>query len=611
MYRSFVDSLDKPLTSGGIASSGFLLFAALRKTSFYRTIRSYGFIPISVVGVAYASARIFPSNNNNITQTNLLSFILSYAKDYIGGNTTIGNIVGDILGVMLVIKVLDTIDYTTSLRPSEVMKAIIDRVFNTVKTIPFLPVKEMMQKEKSKMEGELEKDLKAVSRKIGTNNYSLPVKGSSPETVIQLMQQASGKDDSIWENGKVSGVVYHGQRDHQVALNNAFNLYSLSNPLHPDIWPSVMKYDSEIIAMTASLVNGGLDTVCGSTSSGGTESIILAIKTHREYYREHYGITNPEMICAVSAHAAVDKGCELMNIKLIKVPVDPATYRIDLNALVRAIGPNTILMYASAPSYPQGAIDPVAEMGKIATYYNIGLHVDCCLGGFVLPFAKKLGYDVPAFDFSVPGVTSMSLDTHKYGYALKGTSVVLYRTPELRHAQYFCYSQWTGGMYVTPSIAGSRSGGLIAQCWASLVILGEEGYLKHTQQIFETVAKIRNGIRDMKELKLLGNAEAMIICFASDDSTLNVYDVAEKMAKKGWNLNSLQNPACVHICCTVKHYKMDQLFLDDLRNVINDIKSDPNRKSEGKAAIYGLVSSLPPGPVSELLKVYTDVIQKV
>lgn len=149
-------------------------------------------------------------------------------------------------------------------------------------------------------------------------------------------------------------------------------------------------------------------------------------------------------MCCTSAHAAVDKGCDIMGIRLIKVPMNPTTYECDLVALERAIGPNTIMLYSSAPGYPQGVIDPIRAMGQIALRYSVGLHVDCCLGGFVLPFAKRLNYDLPDFDFGVPGVSSMSLDTHKYGYSLKGSSVVLYRTKELRQAQYFKYPDWAG-----------------------------------------------------------------------------------------------------------------------------------------------------------------------
>jgi sphinganine-1-phosphate aldolase len=184
----------------------------------------------------------------------------------------------------------------------------------------------------------------------------------------------------------------------------------------------------------------------------------MAIKAYRDYYREKYNIHQPELICGTSAHAAVDKACSLMNIKLIKVSLDKTTYRMNIKEIENSITSNTICIYTSAPSYPHGAIDDISTISNISKKYNIGLHVDCCLGGFILPFARMLGYKVSSFDFSVPGVTSMSLDLHKYGYSLKGSSVVLYRTKELRHAQYFCYPDWTGGLFTTTTMQGSRSG---------------------------------------------------------------------------------------------------------------------------------------------------------
>ena len=203
----------------------------------------------------------------------------------------------------------------------------------------------------------------------------------------------------------------------------------------------------------------------------------------------------------------------------------------------------------------------------------------------------------------------MSLDTHKYGYALKGTSVVLYRTRELRQSQYFCYADWTGGLYTTPTIAGSRSGGLIAQCWASLMAIGEQGYLNHTKEILLTKEKIATGIRAIPGLSILGGAEAMIVCFVGVDG-INVYSVADRMSKKGWSLNSHQHPPSVHICCTVLHVQREDELLKDLADSVHEVRENPNAKG-GNAAIYGMTSSLPAGPVNELLKIYNDVVLKL
>ena len=305
---------------------------------------------------------------------------------------------------------------------------------------------------------------------------------------------------------------------------------------------------------------------------------------------------HPEIVACVSAHAAVDKACDIMGLKLKKVPFDPVTFKCDTKALERAIGPNTIMLYSSAPGYPQGVIDDIVEMGRLATKYNIGLHVDCCLGGFILPFAKKLGYSIPDFDFSVKGVSSMSLDTHKYGYALKGSSVVLYRSKELRRAQYFNYPEWTGGIYTTPTIAGSRSGGLLAQTWASMMAMGESGYMKYTRDILETAKLIAQGVKSIQGLTILGATEVMIVCFAADKSVpkpIDIYAVGDCMTARGWCLNTLQHPASIHICCTVCHVGHHEEFLSDLRSSVEEIRSRPANAKEGKAAVYGMAASLP------------------
>ncbi|MCP5094169.1 MAG: aspartate aminotransferase family protein, partial [Chloroflexi bacterium] len=212
----------------------------------------------------------------------------------------------------------------------------------------------------------------------------------------------------------------------------------------------------------------------------------------------------PEMIAPVTAHAAFDKAAQYFNIKMVHVPVD-ANYRADVTAVKKAINRNTIVIIGSAPSFPHGVIDPIAELAALAQQRGIGFHTDACLGGFVLPWVEKLGHDVPPFDFRVPGVTSISADTHKYGYAAKGTSVILYRNPELRQFQYYTITDWPGGMYFSPTFAGSRPGALSAACWAAMVSIGEAGYMQAAKAILETAVSIKQGIADIPELHILGN----------------------------------------------------------------------------------------------------------
>ncbi|RLN69040.1 hypothetical protein BBJ29_006891 [Phytophthora kernoviae] len=483
-------------------------------------------------------------------------------------------------------------------------------VINALKQLPIVSSK--VAQEMKKIEAEVEHSLKGKDPLAAKMEklYALPAKGMNDEKLVKLMTDLAGNSDDKWRDGLVSGAVYHGEEDHLEVLNKAYALFSVTNPLHADLWPAVNKFEAEVIAMTASLMNGGHKEVCGTLSSGGTESIFLATKTHREYFRHKHGITKPEIIACVTAHAAIDKACEILGIKLIKVPMDPKTLKVDLAAVRWSISANTIMLYSSAPNFPHGMIDDIKELSSLAVQNDVGLHVDCCLGGFVLPFARQLRPDLPVFDFALPGVTSMSCDTHKYGYAAKGTSVVLYKNSEIRRFQYFSFPDWTGGLYATPTLAGSRPGALSAAAWASLVRLGNEGFLEKTKGILETMDEIKTGIERIDGIHILGDPKAMVVSFAGDKG-VNALKVSDAMAKHGWSLSPLQHPTSVHLCVTVRHIGKAQKFLRALEEAVNVVKQDPNPSPEGGSAIYGMASSLPAGPVDDLLRIYTDITLKV
>jgi glutamate/tyrosine decarboxylase-like PLP-dependent enzyme len=422
------------------------------------------------------------------------------------------------------------------------------------------------------------------------------------------MEAMRAQEEAQWKDGFVSGAVYHGDTGHIDFLNQVYAINSQSNPLHADVWPSTSKFEAEIIAMTANMLGGMDQEICGTVSSGGTESILLAMKTYRDWAGEQRGITRPEMIVPVTAHAAFDKASQYFNIKLVHIPVDE-NYRADVEAARRAITPNTIVIVGSAPSFPHGAIDPIEEISETAREHGIGFHTDACLGGFVLPWAEKLGYPVPGFDFRLPGVTSISADTHKYGYAAKGTSVILYRSRELLHHQYYTATDWPGGLYFSPTFAGSRPGALSAACWAALTSIGAEGYLSATKKILETAQIIKNGIRQITELRVLGDP-LFVVAFASE--TLDIYKVLDYMARKKWSLNGLHRPACVHLCVTLRHTQpgVAQRFIDDLREAVSFVKDHPEEKGT-MAPVYGMAATLPlRGLVSDMLKRYLDLIFK-
>ena len=456
------------------------------------------------------------------------------------------------------------------------------------------------------MEG-LETSIKPYKDKYASFTR-LPEGGRDRADILHEMEEMHLEEENAWKDGFVSGAVYHGDAEHIAFLNQVYAINSQSNPLHPEVWPSIAKFESEIVAMTADMLGGEGQDIRGTVSSGGTESILLAIKTYRDWAREKMGITSPEVILPISAHAAFDKACQYFHIQPIFVPLDPS-YRANISATEKAITNNTILIVGSAPSFPHGAIDPIQELSGLALAHGIGFHTDACLGGFVLPWAEKLGYPVPLFDFRLPGVTSISADTHKYGYAAKGTSVVLYRSRELLHHQYYTATEWPGGLYSSPTFAGSRPGALSAACWAAMVSIGAKGYLDATKRILETAATIKEGIRNIPELRLLGDP-LFVVAFASD--TLDIYKVLEVMSQKRWVLNGLHKPPCIHLCATLRHAQpgVAEKFLHDLQDAVAYVKEHPQEKGT-MAPVYGMAATLPfRGLVSDMLKHYLDLIYK-
>jgi glutamate/tyrosine decarboxylase-like PLP-dependent enzyme len=475
-------------------------------------------------------------------------------------------------------------------------------------TIP--PVQDKIEEQYDDLMHDLEASVKPYHGEYAIFTR-LPMTGLSHSEILSEMEALCEIERPRWQAGYASGAVYHGDAEHIDFLNRVYALNSQSNPLHSDLWPSTAKYEAEIVSMLAHLLGAEVAAaeICGTVSSGGTESILLAMKAYRDQARARKGITQPEMIVPVTAHAAFEKAAQYFNIKPIRIPVDQH-YRADMEAARRAITRNTIAIVGSAPSFPHGMIDPIEALSDIARQHQIGFHCDACLGGFILPFAAKLGYPIPAFDFRLPGVTSMSVDTHKYGYAAKGTSVVLYRSAELRHFQYYTATDWPGGLYFSPTFAGSRPGALSAACWAALLAIGEQGYLEATQKILETAAQIRRGIAAIPELRVLGDP-LWTIAFTSDK--LDIYRVMDGMSDRKWSLNGLHKPTAVHLCVTLRHTQpgVADRFLTDLKAAVEQVKTQPASYG-GLAPIYGLAATIPfRGMVSELLKRYIDLLYKV
>ncbi|OIW07307.1 hypothetical protein TanjilG_11941 [Lupinus angustifolius] len=480
---------------------------------------------------------------------------------------------------------------------------IITFILNFIKLIP--GVKSYIQAEKQKVVDQMQSGGKSKREGWLTE---LPSTGLG-KTVLEKMKEEK-RNDPVWQ-GKCSGTVYIGGSEsdgHFFVINEACSMFAHTNPLHLDVFRSVAHFEAEVVAMTAALLgskehsSGG--QICGNMTSGGTESILLAVKTSRDYMKSKKGITRPEMIIPESAHSAYDKAAQYFNIKLWRVPVNK-NFQAEAKAIRRHINKNTIMIVGSAPGFPHGIIDPIEELGHLASSYGICLHVDLCLGGFVLPFARELGYPIPPFDFSVKGVTSISVDVHKYGLAPKGTSIVLYRNHEIRKHQFVAVTEWSGGLYVSPTIAGSRPGGLIAGAWAAMISLGKEGYLKNTKEIMEASKKIQKGVEEIPELFVVGRPDMTIVAFGSD--VLDIFEVNDIMSSKGWHLNALQRPNSLHICVTLQHVPVVEDFLSELKESVKTVKENPGPIKGGLAPIYGAAGKMPDrGTVQELLVEYMD-----
>ena len=423
----------------------------------------------------------------------------------------------------------------------------------------------------------------------------LPATGRPAQDVLDELAWLAEREDERGHRGQVSGSLYHGGAEHYALLNQAFAKFSHVNVLQRDMYPSATKFEAEIVAMTTSLLHGDPATgACGVLTGGGSESLLTQLLTYRDHARAERGVTDPEVIIPETAHCALDKAGHYFGVRVLHAPL-AADWRVDVDWVADHVTPNTIALVGSAGNYPHGVIDPITELGEVALRHGIGLHVDGCLGGFLLPWAQRLGYDVPPFDLAVPGVTSISADTHKFGYGLKGTSVLLYASRELRRHQYFAASDWPGGMYISPGMAGSRSGGLIASTWAAMVMLGEEGYLAAAKDVLATTDRLRAGVEAVPGLRLLGHSP-FLVAIASADDDLDVFVVNDELLARGWRLNGLQRPAGLHFCVTRPNTApgVVERFLDDLAAAVDVARGRPVG-SASSGALYGLSGAGPAG----------------
>lgn len=400
-----------------------------------------------------------------------------------------------------------------------------------------------------------------------------PQAGRSADDILSALRaQKSG--DVPWEEGRVFAYIYDAGPEAKQLLMDAFNLYFMENGLDPTSFPSCMELEKDVIGMAVDLVNGG-DDATGTFTSGGTESILLSLKTMRDYYRDvKPEITEPEILMPTTAHPAFHKACAYFDLKAVTVEVDDDFCAIPAK-MEAAITPNTILMVGSAPSYAHGAIDPIRELGEIALRHDLRLHVDCCVGGMYLPFAKALGYDIPDFDLSVPGVTQLSMDFHKWGYAAKGASCILYKDRAIRRYQIFSYASWTGYAVINPGVTSTKGGGPIAACWAILNYIGREGYLKLVDAAQQASQKIVDAVAHIDGLETMGKAQINMLALRATD--FDIFPLSDEMKKRGWYIqpqfgyaNSSEN---MHL--SVGYHNVDQVdaFVKDLAEVTAEVRA--------------------------------------
>ncbi|MCL4447376.1 MAG: aspartate aminotransferase family protein [Thermoplasmatales archaeon] len=443
----------------------------------------------------------------------------------------------------------------------------------------------------------LQKELKPYDSKE-TNILKIPEKGMAEGSLLETLAHYAAGENASWKEGKVSGAVYYGDEPLLSFYEKLYHIVSQTNALHPDIWPSIPKFEREIVSMSSSLMHGE-DGVRGAVSSGGTESILLAMKTYRDYFRKKAGITEPEVILPSTAHPSFLKACDYFSIKPIIVGVDEH-FRADVEAAKESVNGNTIAIVGSMPNFPFGTFDPIRELSETAEDRKIGMHVDACLGGFIDPFVKDSGYDFPDFDFSLGGVTSISMDTHKYGYAPKGTSVVLYRNGDFFQNQIYATASWQGGVYFTPTLLGSRPGYPIVAAWAAMLLMGRNGYRNEAKKILDAGDFIKKSVRKIPGLKVSGDP-LWVIAISSDE--MDPYLVWEAMSKKGWMLNGLSNPPGFHLALTHRHTlsTVKEKFVADLGESVDSVRKG-EVKASAMAPIYGMASALPKESTDVFLK---------
>ena len=407
---------------------------------------------------------------------------------------------------------------------------------------------------------------------------SLPKHGKSWSELDGEMD-AARKGDVDWRRGRVGVYIHYAGEEVLDVAKKAYLKFFSENGLGPKAFPSLARFESDVVAMTLGLLHGGAGAR-GAMTTGGTESIFLAVKSARDWARvTRPAIERPQIVVPQTAHPAFNKAAEWLGLEVRRIPVGK-DFRADADAMAAAIGPRTIMLLGSAPAYPHGVMDPIADIAAIAEKHDLWMHVDACVGGFIAPFAKLLGEPIGDFDFAVPGVVSMSADLHKYGYAAKGASTVLYRDAELFKFQAYSFSDWPRGVYSTQTLVGTRAGGAIAAAWAVMNFLGEDGYRAVTRRILDTRKAIAAGVAKLG-LEVWGRPELSILSYGS--TKLDIAQVADRLSTRGWFVGRLVEPPGIHLMLNLTHEPIVGEYLGDLEWALDEVRAGRTRKVEQPA----------------------------
>ena len=429
----------------------------------------------------------------------------------------------------------------------------------------------------------------------------IPQHGRPTDDILRELADR-GANDTDWRGGRVFSLVYHAGEQHEDLIHRAHALYASANLLNPMAFKSLKQMETDIVRSAGALFH--CSGAVGTVTSGGTESILCAVAAYRDRARRKKPwVRSPELVVPKTIHPAFDKAAHYFGVKLVKVDVD-GEQRVDVRKVAKAIGWRTIGLVASAPQYPHGVIDPIAELGELAQAKRLPLHVDACVGGFMLPWLERLGRTIPKWDFRVPGVTSISADLHKYAYAGKGASTLLWRSlDDMRH-QIFVATDFPGGIYASPTLLGTRPGGPIAAAWAALQSLGADGYTELARHAIDAADALRAGLQAIPGLVLLGRPDATIVSYAAVGPKMepgglcptgggDIYALADRLEARGWSVDRQHRPSSIHLTVTANHAPIVERYLADVRACLAEVRANPALAKSGSAPMYGMAAKLP------------------